>query len=523
MKKFLLAMLFAAPFVANAQFTETFDRDANLPAGWTVLNGGDANGFIISEGAPNSSFSLNNAAQINYSADAHDDYLVTPAITVVAGVNDRITYFVKNQDPLYVESYDVKLSTTTPTAAALTVSLKASALAPNNWTGVVLDLSAYVGQTVYVGFHASSTDQFRLLFDNIVSDTAPTVVPGCVTPLTPANMATAVDYVLAPLSWSAPTSGGPVMSYDIYLDTNPNPTTLFASAGGPAYNANLTPNTTYYMKVVAKNTAGVATGCTVTSFTTKTNPIAPYCGPLVYSTGVEAITNVTFGGINNTSSASSTNPHELFIDSVANVNLGATVPISFQGFTGGAFTTKFIVFVDWNQDGDFLDAGESYFTTSATTVQITNSTGTDGITATGNITVPANAVLGNTRMRIKKNFSSTIFYPNPCFSGGSLAAGTNTGYGQAEDYTVNVQATAAVSDVNKNKLSVFPNPVRDVLNIANTDSKVTETSVYSMDGKLVRTFSGNQSSVKMGGLAPGAYLVKVKTSTSEQSFKVIKE
>jgi hypothetical protein len=212
------------------------------------------------------------------------------------------------------------------------------------------------------------------------------------------------------------------------------------------------------------------------------------------------------------------------VNKIANVNREGSFPIKLQGNTDGAsFTTKFIVFIDWNQDGDFLDAGETYFDTAATTIQVVGSTGVDGKEAIGNIVVPADALLGNTRMRIKKNFGSTTFYPNPCSSAGTLAAGTNTGYGQAEDYTVNVGAKLAVSSATKSQLSVYPNPVKDVLNINSNDQKVTQVAFYSIDGKLVKTINQDVKNINVNDLPKGVYLVKVKSSGTEKSFKVVKE
>ena len=102
MKKILLSCFLALGIGASAQFVENFDAGTTAPAGWTVINGGGPNTFIFNAGAPGSVLSSPNAAQINYDAVAHDDYLVTPAIAVTAGLNDRLTYFVKNQDPAYV-------------------------------------------------------------------------------------------------------------------------------------------------------------------------------------------------------------------------------------------------------------------------------------------------------------------------------------------------------------------------------------------------------------------------------------
>ncbi|MCJ7933530.1 MAG: choice-of-anchor J domain-containing protein [Chryseobacterium sp.] len=530
MKTKLLVSLLALPFLANAQFSQNFDAGTTTPAGWTVINGGDANGFIFGPGAPRSVYSLPNAAQINYSAAAHDDYLVTPAITVTAGVNDRLTYFVKNQDPNYVESYDVKLSTTTPTAAAFTTVLKPEAPAPNSWTFVSIDLSAYVGQTVYVGLHATSPDMFRLLFDNINSNTAPTVVPNCATLASPSNGQTGVNPNAVTLTWTAPASGALVDSYDLYLDTNPNPTTLVPSSYLFADFNNLLGNTTYYWKVVAKNAAGAAVACQTNSFTTG-DSFAPYCfGNLLFTSGVEPITSVQLSNMTNTSSEALTSPsHENFANKVASVEQGGTYPITFKGNTDGNNSTKFIVYIDWNQDGDFLDAGEVYFNTSGTAVTVTNSTGIDAITATGNIVVPATATLGKTRMRVKKNYATAAtFYLSPCYSSGAALTATSgtTGYGQAEDYSIMVvpAGTLAVSESKtKKELGVYPNPMKDILNISTAEKKITEVTFYAADGRLVKSVKENISAIHTDDLKSGVYIVKVKTSDSEQSFKVIKE
>src|SRR5690606_35156625 len=81
------------------------------------------------------------------------------------------------------------------------------------------------------------------------------------------------------------------------------------------------------------------------------------------------------------------------------------------------------IYIDWNQNELLDDAGEVY-----DGGMITNSTGTDGQQAISTISVPADAVPGETRMRVKKKFLSAN--GDPCVTGSS--------FGQAEDYTINV-------------------------------------------------------------------------------------
>jgi len=252
---------------------------------------------------------------------------------------------------------------------------------------------------------------------------------------------------------------------------------------------------------------------------TYVEPPISYCGPLLYEGGVEPITLVKFAGIDNTTDATldGSDAHEMFLDKIANVTQGQTYQITLKGNTGGAYNNYFSVFMDWNQNGSLDDAGEAYVIPTA----LNTSTGTDAKEITFNIAVPAGATLGETRMRVKKVYGSTIpaTMGDPCTDGGGLFGA----YGQAEDYTVAV-GSLAVSDISKASISIYPNPVVDVLNIT-AASKVTAVSVYDMSGKNTANYklNDNKSQVNLSKLAPGAYVVKITTETGVQTVKVIKK
>jgi len=148
-----------------------------------------------------------------------------------------------------------------------------------------------------------------------------------------------------------------------------------------------------------------------------------YCTTF-YDTGVEPITNVTFAGINNTTAAATGgSSHEVFCSPTATVTQGTSPTITVEGNTDGAFTDHFRAFADWNQDGDFADAGETVFIGT-----ITNSTGTDATTASVAFPVPAGATPGLTYMRVMKRYDN-----DPIDS-----CNLTYDYGQTEDYIVNV-------------------------------------------------------------------------------------
>lgn len=93
------------------------------------------------------------------------------------------------------------------------------------------------------------------------------------------------------------------------------------------------------------------------------------------------------------------------------------------------------VFIDWNQNGVLDDAGEVYAIVSGT-----NASGL--MTFTGNVTPPAGALTGNTRMRVIIDW----FNENdgdPCL----LYTSTEESYGEVEDYTITVQSATTPPSV----------------------------------------------------------------------------
>lgn len=350
--------------------------------------------------------------------------------------------------------------------------------------------------------------------------------PGCASNFSPADGAS-VNIGTVPLSWSAPTTGGAATSYDVYWGTSSTTLTKLGNTTNTAVNITNVTAGTFYWQIVPVNADGTATGCAINSLIA-IDTFAPYCsGNLIYSSGREPITSVKLNDLTNTSSAATTSPaHENFIDKVATVEQGKAYDITFEGYTGGNYSNKFIAFIDWNQDGDFLDADETYFGTTDTALTLTNSTGADGKTVTGSIAVPAGATLGNTRMRIKKNYgSATSFYLSPCYSSGATATATTgtAGYGQAEDYTINViSPTMAVSDVNKDNISVYPNPFADVLKISDIKG-VKSISVNDISGREVKSLAPS-AELNLSNLNAGLYIVNLKMEDgSVKSFKAIKK
>lgn len=257
--------------------------------------------------------------------------------------------------------------------------------------------------------------------------------------------------------------------------------------------AGLTLNTPYNVSVAAICTGTIGTYANL-NFTTA--GIA-YCTAGATSTSFEKITNVSFSNINNASTA--TAGYEDFTSITGNIEKGQTYNFS-SSFTGTSYAAdQVLVWIDFNQDGDFEDAGELVLTTP-----------TKVSPWTGSITIPATATTGKTRMRVRLHDSSLSGNLTPC--------GTST-YGQVEDYSVNIGSLAIV-DVKKNNTSVYPNPASDVINISNVSSK-TKFEIYNVGGQLVNQGT-TDGKVNVSKLTKGVYILTVESNGEKSQTKFIK-
>lgn len=236
--------------------------------------------------------------------------------------------------------------------------------------------------------------------------------PTCATNFAPVNLATNVNPFVT-LSWS-PGSGVPPTGYDVYFGTAPNPPLVSANQTGTSYSTGaLTVSTTYYWKVVPKNASGDAVGCTEQSFTTAANLV--YCSAGA-TTCDEFISGVNVGTINNVTGCGLVGGYSDYTAISTQMAQGLGYPVVINNGLPTYTADQCGVWVDWNQDGDFYDAGEA--------VTILNTPGTGPYN--GIVTVPPTALLGNTRMRVRITYTGIV---DPC--------GVTT-YGEVEDYTIQV-------------------------------------------------------------------------------------
>lgn len=239
---------------------------------------------------------------------------------------------------------------------------------------------------------------------NVVDTTAPTA---------PVLSASGTNSSSTNLSWSGSTDNVGVTSYDVYQGSN-----LLGSTVSTTYAVSgLSASTTYSFTVKAKDAAGnVSTASNSVSVTTSAVTIT-YCASQGNSVADEYIGRVQIGSIDNTSGAVSgyVDYTSLSTDLIKGSNASITIT---PAWTATTYSEGYAVFIDYNQDGDFADAGETVWSQATSTAT----------SAVGTFTVPISSNSGATRMRVSMKYNGT---PTSCemFS-----------YGQVEDYTVNLVA-----------------------------------------------------------------------------------
>ena len=95
----------------------------------------------------------------------------------------------------------------------------------------------------------------------------------------------------------------------------------------------------------------------------------------------------------------------------------------------------------------------------------------------------------------------------------------------AEGWIVNLDDMLLGShNFNRPKVSFYPNPVQDILNI-NADETIDSVEVYTVTGQLISNISlaNNKKEINVSGLASGIYLVKIAGNNFSETVKIVKQ
>lgn len=188
-----------------------------------------------------------------------------------------------------------------------------------------------------------------------------------------------------------------------------------------------------------------------------------------------------------------------------------TYEITVDINTDGNFTCVTSVWIDWNQNCSFDDAGEEYDLGTATNVA-------NGPTSNSplSFTVPSDAVLGNTTMRVTTKYATNA---SSCENGHDA---------EVEDYTINVLASLSVDEFTLSGIRLYPNPTTSELNIkmSNANDLPNGYKVYNMLGQLVTEKTIENSvdlKINTSALSNGMYFIQIAKGDKATTLPFIKK
>jgi len=249
----------------------------------------------------------------------------------------------------------------------------------------------------------------------------------------------------------------------------------------------------YDFRVQTKCTSGTSSYSQPYTFCTHTANGGSYCNSYSSSSEYEYIQRVQVGNIDKTSG--NNGGYRDFTNLTLNViaNTSHTIKLT-PGFTSTVYTEKWTVYIDYNRNGNFTDAGEklgSVTSNSTTAVSLP-------------FTVPASALNGKTRMRIQMTFGTAS--TNPC---------AVLSYGEVEDYSVyvsggtfSIASDLSVEESKATALSLMPNPVRsysttaslNLIKQGNVTIKIADVSGRVLVKQDIKNLSAGKHSVTLNNL-----------------------
>ncbi|RZJ67057.1 MAG: T9SS type A sorting domain-containing protein [Flavobacterium sp.] len=491
MKKITFALIaLLAGLSGRAQFNQDFE--AGLGA-WTTINSGDDSTWTLLdlEATAFLAHSGTNVVSLDATVNAQSDYLISPAITVTADLNDYLYFWARNRGISATADIDVLVSTTGTNLVDFNTTLETEVNPPAglNFFRYGVDLSAYVGQTIYVALHASADVAVTVDIDDIINTALPTCEP-------PSGfIASDVTANAAVLSW-----------LDAGLDNNVQ---------------------------IEYGPSGFALG---------TGTVVNLTDTLLYSLGLTA--NVDLDVYIRTDCGDGNFSDWVQIDLNANVDLdndecedaiAVNVGVDFQ--SGSILSTSIGASTSSQENPSCatLIANDVWFTTV--------------VPASGSLVVQTGLALGSlnldtviavftgtcgnlTQVACNDNVNLLNLFSSVSVSG--LTPGETVYVAVYQNGLLGVlngsfllsvyNGSLAADDFNAEKLTYFPNPVTSVLNLRNPEN-IRSVKIYNELGQTVEEVGvdNTTSEISMSSLARGLYFVDVTTETGIERLKIMKQ
>ena len=387
--------------------------------GWGLLNAKSAAETISAEGtsAKIEELTLNSGQtyEITVNADGINDLIASISWTDLPGTattqtNSSTARLVNDLDIRVTQSgstfYPYRLTSITSNGTG------DNSVDPYERVNVANASGSYTITIYHKGSLSSGSQNYSLILTGITEEAVVCEAT------TPANVSVSgVGSTSAIVSYDAVTGA----TYELrYRETGTSSWTVQSASATSATLTGLTSETSYEVQVRSVCNDGSTSNYSSTKTFTTSEVQLNYCGSQGNNVNDEYISRVQLGSIDNSSGAGNGYSDFTNLSTSLSKNVSSAISIT-PTWTGTQYNEAYSVWIDYNQDGDFNDAGEQVFTRSAT----------QNSPVSGSFIVPSSALEGATRMRVSMKYNGI---PTACES---------FSYGEVEDYTVTISGGTA--------------------------------------------------------------------------------
>ena len=427
--------------------------------GWGLLNAKSAAETISAEGtsAKIEELTLNSGQtyEITVNADGINDLIASISWTDLPGTattqtNSSTARLVNDLDIRVTQSgstfYPYRLTSITSNGTG------DNSVDPYERVNVANASGSYTITIYHKGSLSSGSQNYSLILTGITEEAVVCEAT------TPANVSVSgVGSTSAIVSYDAVTGA----TYELrYRETGTSSWTVQSASATSATLTGLTSETSYEVQVRSVCNDGSTSNYSSTKTFTTSEVQLNYCGSQGNNVNDEYISRVQLGSIDNSSGAGNGYSDFTNLSTSLSKNVSSTISIT-PTWTGTQYNEAYSVWIDYNQDGDFNDAGEQVFTRSAT----------QNSPVSGSFTVPSSALEGATRMRVSMKYNGI---PTACES---------FSYGEVEDYTVTISGGTADTEAPSAPTNLSANNVTETTvdlswNASSDNVGVTGYDVY---------------------------------------------
>lgn len=382
------------------------------PTGYCVSQGNDASyewiagvsiGSINNTSGTNGGYNDFTMHGTDLDQGSSYNFTLTPGFASSAYQEYWKIYIDYNQDDDFTDAGELVYDAGSLSDAAVTGSFTVSTSASPGTTRMRVSMKYNGAQTACESFGYGEIEDYA------VAIKAPCPVPAGLS-------ASSVTETTATLNWASTGAAG----YDVQVKpTASSSWTTFTSTSVSMNVTGMSSGTAYEFRVrsaCSQNNNSAYSGNS--TYTTLSPTTSGFCGSNGSDATYEWIASVDIGPLTNASA--SNGGYGDFTSMEADMRIGETYSISLTpGYASSTYTEYWMIWIDYNGDGDFDDAGENVF----------DQGGLSSTTVTGSIAVPQGLTASKVRMRVSMKYN------------GQQTVCETFGYGEVEDYTVNLTST----------------------------------------------------------------------------------